>query len=57
MKNKIILILTLYTHLILLTNLNANALEDIKEKNKEIKEKLNGFIENYKLQVSGKLYS
>jgi len=43
MKNKIILILTLYAHLILLTNLNANVLEDIKEKKKEIKEEISLF--------------
>ena len=36
MKNKIILLLTLYAHLILLANLNANVLEDIKEKKKEM---------------------
>jgi len=37
MKNKIILALAIYLHLTLFGNLNANALEGIKTKNKEIK--------------------
>ena len=37
MENKIILMLILYAHLIFLGNLNANAMEDIREKSKKIK--------------------